>query len=437
MNRRCEIGGQRDACSECSQHGQRSEYNFGAVILAAGFSSRMGAFKPLLPLGDAMGWQDGEGTAHSDATSGEAIIQRLIRVSQEAGVQQIAVVTGHNREQLQPYIEAANAIEAFNPHFEQGMFTSMQAGTAAMSEELDGFFMIPVDCPLITAEVLKDLMDSFEPDKFSVACYRGKKGHPLLIPVKFRREIIDHDGKNGLKAITDRDFRLMKRIETGYEGVVMDMDTPAAYEEIKAYLAGGCKSDDLQQLAKGRRFILIRHGQIQQHKEKIFLGQTDVPLSEKGRAQAAEAAIKVRALNPETDRIYTSDLLRAAETAESVRVRNLIPELIPEKGFREMNLGPWDGKFISEIKETMPEEFEKRGQNLMTYKMGHGSENFFDLQYRVCRTLAKILKEDSRRDLIITAHSGVLRAIINNLQGGSVADSWDKMNNGEVRVVEM
>lgn len=385
----------------------------------------MGAFKPLLPIGDA------------NASGETTVIERMLKTCSDAGICEVAVVTGHNREALQPYIRAYGAVEAFNDRFEEGMFTSMQKGIAAMSGELDGFFMMPVDCPLVTVDILKTLVDSFDTDRFSVPCYRGKKGHPLLIPAKFRDEILAHDGKNGLKAITDRDFDLMQRIETGYEGVVMDMDTPEAYEEIKSYAAAGCLSEDIRTLARGRRFILIRHGQIRQHSEKIFLGQTDVPLSDKGRQQAEYAAKSLAGLNVETERIYSSDLKRASESAQIIKDMNGIKELILESGFREMNLGPWDGMFISEVKRTMPDEYEKRGKNIMTYKMGHGSENFFDLQYRVIKTLAGILKEDRSRDIIIAAHSGVLRGIENNLAGGDISDPWEKMNNGEVRIIEV
>lgn len=394
-----------------------SNKRFGAVILAAGFSSRMGAFKPLLTLDD------------------ESILSRLVKTAKQAGVQDVVVVTGHNREALEPVLREHGALEAFNSRFQEGMFTSIQTGAEALPDGLDGFFLMPVDCPLVSAPILEKLKESFDSEKFSVACYRGRKGHPLLIPECFRSEIVEHDGTGGLKAITDRDFSLMQRIETAFEGVVMDMDTPQAYEKIKDFVKGGCQSDDLLQLAQGRRFILIRHGQIQQHKEKIFLGQTDVPLSEAGRIQAEEAGKQLASMQFETDRIYTSDLLRASQTAEIVNGEAGIGGVVPTRGLCEMNLGPWDGKFISEIKETMPEEYEKRGQNLMVYKMGHGSENFFDLQYRVIKTLNEILKQDPSKDIIITAHSGVLRAICNNLQGKDISESWDKMNNGEVRIV--
>lgn len=396
-----------------------ADLQLGACILAAGFSSRMGRFKPLLTLGD------------------KTVIQRVIDVSKAVGLKEITVVTGYNRQALQPVIHQERAREAFNSRFDEGMFTSIQAGTAQLSPDLDGFFLMPVDCPLVTPQVLKKLMEQFEPKQFVVPCYRGKKGHPLLIPSAYRRAILEHDGKGGLKAITDSDFTKMKRVETGYEGVVMDMDTPKAYEEIKAYLDRGCQSDDLVSLAKGRRFFLIRHGQIRQHQEKIFLGQTDVPLSEKGKEQARAAGQKLATCCPRTDRIYSSDLLRASETAELISRQAGLSEIMLEKSLREMNLGPWDGKFISQIKKEFPHEYEKRGEHLLIWKIGHGSENFFDLQYRVLKRLTGILKEDSASDLIFVAHSGVLRAIGNNLKGKDISERAEKLGNGEMEIIEV
>ncbi len=397
----------------------KEQGGFGICILAAGFSSRMGKFKPLLPIGD------------------ETVVERAIKVSKAVGMREIAVVTGHKREWISPIIHRQKAMEALNPNFEKGMFTSIQAGVAALSSSLDGFFIMPVDCPLVTEQVLRLLMERFEPDQFVVPCYRGKKGHPLLVPAAYQEAILRHDGTGGLKTITDRDFTKMKRVETGFEGVVMDMDTPAAYEEIKSYWDRGCRSEELGALAAGRRFFLIRHGQIQQHKEKIFLGQTDVPLSERGREQARAAGCALAGHVLDTDRIYTSDLSRARETAEIIGTQANLPVLVSEPGFREMRLGPWDGKFISQIKRDFPKEYETRGQNLFAWKLGHGSENFFDLQYRVVKALIQILKSDACRDLVIVAHSGVLRAVSRNLRGGDISDPWEKLGNGEMEILKI
>lgn len=385
----------------------------GARILAAGYSSRMGAFKATLQLGK------------------RKVIEHVIGVCRDAGISDIGVITGYNREELASYLQGIR--EIYNPDFSQGMFSSIQKA-AESAKGLDGFFIMPVDCPLIDESVLQEMKNQFllEKDDFFVPCYKGKKGHPLLVPAFYYQEILDHDGVGGLKTITDRDYDKMKRIDVGCEGVLLDMDDAAGYEEIKAHLSRGCKSEDLLELAAGRRFFLIRHGQIEQHREKIFLGQTDVPLSTLGRQQAAEAAGRLRAYHLDTAQVYASDLKRAEETAQAIGFL----DTVALSGLREMALGPWDGKYISDIQKLYPDEFKKRGDNLLVYKMGHGSENFFDLQYRVEKTLIGLLKKDKSRDIVIVAHSGVLRCICNNLQGKDVAAPWEKMENGGLRVIE-
>ena len=226
----------------------------GAVILAAGYSSRMGSLKPGLQIG------------------GKTVIARLIASFYDAGIKDIVVVSGHNREVLKSLIKGFDVTESYNENFPKGMFTSIQAGVRKTDRTLRGFFLIPVDCPLLEKETVYDLVREIKDDSsFIVPCCRGKKGHPLYIPMKYRDEILSHDGTNGLKGITDKYDDLMIRVETGRESTVLDMDTPAAYEELKEFYERGMKSEALSDLAKGRTFYLVRHGQPQQHKDKIFL----------------------------------------------------------------------------------------------------------------------------------------------------------------------
>lgn len=384
----------------------------GAVILAAGYSSRMGSFKPGLQIG------------------GKTVIARLIASFYDAGIKDIVVVSGHNREVLKSLIKGFDVTESYNENFPKGMFTSIQAGVQKTDKALRGFFLIPVDCPLLEAETIDLLVSNIRDDSsFVVPCYRGKKGHPLYIPMKYRDEILNYDGNGGLKAITDKYDDQMIRIETGRESTVMDMDTPAAYEELKAFYQRGMKLESLEELAKGRCFYLIRHGQPQQHRDKIFLGQTDVPLSDEGRKQAEKAKA---ALPVGIRRIYSSDLKRALQTAEIIG-----GQIIATQGFREMNLGSWDGRYIEDIKREFPELYQKRGLNIFVFKTGNKAENFYDLQYRVVKALTDILKKDDSREIFIVAHSGVIRCIENNLKGGSVEDAWQKPETGGVRVVRV
>ena len=65
-----------------------------------------------------------------------------------------------------------------------------------------------------------------------------------------------------------------------------------------------------------------------------------------------------------------------------------------------------------------------------TFKTGNGSENFYDMQYRVIRCLRDILSGDDGKNIVIVSHSGVIRAVQNNIKGLKVDDDWDKLEKG-------
>ena len=145
------------------------------MVLAAGYSSRMGSFKPLLPVG------------------GVPALERLIAGIKEAGIKNIAVVTGYRHELLQPVIRSMSGdgtviVEAYNAGFDSGMFSSIKTGIARVREafpDSGGCFLMPVDCPLIDSKVITTLEEAVMcsgdavKDSFAVPVFEGKKGHPL------------------------------------------------------------------------------------------------------------------------------------------------------------------------------------------------------------------------------------------------------------------
>jgi probable phosphoglycerate mutase len=294
------------------------------------------------------------------------------------------------------------------------------------------------------------------PDSFILPCFRGKNGHPLFIPVQYAEEILAYEGEGGLKAVRNRHEDQLIRLEADTEAVVLDMDTPEGYEEVLEFHTMEEEPDYEAQLC-GRRLFLIRHGEIRQHREKIFLGQTDVPLSDKGREQAAQSAETLRQYGTTANRIYASDLSRAVETAEIIRDRLDQPRrdretpvksdegisVIREPRLREMSLGEWDGRYVSEIMERYPEEYGKRGENLLSYKFGNDSENFYDLQYRVMKGFRSILKRemeahDGTKDLVIVAHHGVISAILSSLRHTELGEEIKKPTpNGGVIILDL
>jgi probable phosphoglycerate mutase len=99
---------------------------------------------------------------------------------------------------------------------------------------------------------------------------------------------------------------------------------------------------------------LWRHGQTRFNAERRFQGQTDAPLNEVGRHQAARAARYIAAFHP--DAIFASDLTRAADTAAALARLTGLPVQL-DKDLRERGGGEWEGKTDTEIREQYPENY--------------------------------------------------------------------------------
>ena len=143
----------------------------GAVILAAGYSSRMNAFKPLLEIG------------------GISAVVRCVELFASCGLERVVVVTGHCREKVDAAIMDSGARAVFNPDFDRGMFSSIVAGTKEM-DGTDGFFLLPVDIPLVRPATVAILQEQFDGTLLLNPSFNNTAGHPPLIPAHHYPSII-------------------------------------------------------------------------------------------------------------------------------------------------------------------------------------------------------------------------------------------------------
>jgi molybdenum cofactor cytidylyltransferase len=187
-----------------------------AIILAAGHSKRMGDFKPLLPLG--------EKTALEHAAS-------LFRM---AGISNLRVVTGHEGEKLTPLLQTLEVPQVPNPHYREGMFTSIQAGLRSLPEEIAAFFLLPVDIPLIRPQTVKTLLRTWRTGRQGIIqpVFYGTYGHPPLISTRYRRNILDSSGEGGLKKLLLSFAADTLELEIPDEYILLDMDTPEDYRNL-------------------------------------------------------------------------------------------------------------------------------------------------------------------------------------------------------------
>lgn len=163
----------------------------------------------------------------------------------------------------------------------------------------------------------------------------------------------------------------------------------------------------------GQKVFLLRHGEVQgAGREKRFIGQTDVPLSNRGRHQAK--CWRQWLAGVPLDRIMASDLTRCTQTAHILAAdRSVSVEAL--SGLREILLGQWDGMSFRGVKDRWPDAFEKRGLDLARFRPP-GGESFQDLQQRVVPVFEKAVHQ-ATAPLLIVAHAGVNRAILCHIQG--------------------
>ena len=189
--------------------------NLAAVILAAGRSSRMGAFKPLLPFGP------------------DTVIERVISTVREAGVETLRVVVGWQADLLIPVLDRHGIPWIRNERFEEGMYASIQAGVGSLPAGVSAFFLLPGDMPLVQAATLTRLMAEWDqrPGGILYPCHEGRRGHPPLIAATYIPEILHGAPLGGLRVLLGRHAQEARDIECEDPGILVDLDTREEYRQ--------------------------------------------------------------------------------------------------------------------------------------------------------------------------------------------------------------
>ena len=189
-----------------------------AVILAAGLSSRMGDFKPLLRLGEA------------------SLLGHCRALFAAAGLAEMFVVVGHRAGETIAEAESLGMQWVENPAYRDGMFSSIRCATATLPEDIDAFFVLPVDIPLIRADTLRAMLAAVPGDATVLyPVFAGRRGHPPLVPASLIQRVLDHDGAGGLRGLL-RQFRSAD-VAVWDEGIHLDADTPEDLQRLRRRLA--------------------------------------------------------------------------------------------------------------------------------------------------------------------------------------------------------
>lgn len=196
---------------------QQNRYS--VIILAAGFSSRLERFKPLLDLG------------------GDTMTDRVIAMFAQNGVD-VLLVVGWNKGELLTGIKSRNMTVVENPDYQKGMFTSVLAGVRRLPTWCESFFVMPVDVPLVRPATVQRLLDEAagHPGNIIYPCFKKRRGHPPLVPSNLIPDIFRWTGDGGLRAFLDGRKDMERDVSVPDRNILFDIDAANDLQEAKERL---------------------------------------------------------------------------------------------------------------------------------------------------------------------------------------------------------
>ncbi|MFJ7683977.1 nucleotidyltransferase family protein [Peribacillus butanolivorans] len=202
---------------------RKSMLKVGAVILAAGMSTRMGKPKLLLPL------------------NGQPLFKYTLKATVDASLQPIVLIAGHYIEEIRHYTHDLEDIEIiYNQNYANGMASSLKIGIQAVKKDVDAVMVFLADQPLVSKSIVQLLIDHYKAHKHEGirivrSKYKEDLGHPILFDAELFNEFDSIDGEQGGKEIIKKYTRLTKIISFDNQMWGMDVDTPEDYLIMKKY----------------------------------------------------------------------------------------------------------------------------------------------------------------------------------------------------------
>lgn len=361
-----------------------------ALITAAGMSSRMKNFKPLMKVGDRF------------------MAERVIDNLREAGAEEIVMVTGYRADELEAALSHTGVKFVRNPDYSTTqMFESVKIGLEELStcRKVDeGSFgkilFTPVDVPMTSPDTIRRILNTDA--KIVMPQYNGRLGHPISIDESLVGQIIEFDGDYGLRGALESTGEKIARLYVEDSGIVADADTPEDYERI-------IKLEGIK-----KRIILVRHATPANYDgSRKYIGRTDLPLSEEGVKEAGMFGRWISE-NIKFDRIIASPLKRAYETANLIKgACDFEGEIAIDSRIQEIDAGEWEGISMQDAREQFPVEYEARGADLYNWKFP-GGESFSDTSERFEDFIKEIVRENpnKKETIVVVTHAGVIGAFI-------------------------
>jgi molybdenum cofactor cytidylyltransferase len=184
-----------------------------AIVLAAGKSERMGKPKALLPF------------------RGRTFLENILAAIANSSLAPTVVVVGHHQQEIERALKLQGSV--FNPDYEMGMITSIQAGIRSLPAGIDGAMLFLVDHPLVEAETIEALVAMFRTGLIVLPTYEGRRGHPVLFSAEVLKEILALDSTQGANIVVRKDPERIVEVPLDTPGILVDIDTPEQFQRLQ------------------------------------------------------------------------------------------------------------------------------------------------------------------------------------------------------------
>jgi molybdenum cofactor cytidylyltransferase len=187
-----------------------------AVILSGGASRRMGSPKALLPY------------------QGRPFLEHLLDVAKHPSIGVRRVVLGPDAQTISAQVSLSTEEVVINDDWERGQLSSIQAAIRSLPASTDGFLLLPVDHPLISASLVDELIDVFEKTHSAVVLplYQGRRGHPVIFAARLYEELLNAPEDKGARAVVWAHAEEVSEVPTNEEGCVLNLNDPEAFDKI-------------------------------------------------------------------------------------------------------------------------------------------------------------------------------------------------------------
>ena len=185
-----------------------------ALILAAGSSRRMGSQKLLLPYGQS------------------TIIETVVDNVLNSSIDQVMVVLGANQDEVRNSLEHKAVQFCYNREHEKGMLSSVICGIRALPPDALSVLIFLGDQPGISPAVTNSVIDAYTEELFGIVIpvHMHRRGHPLLVDMKYRKEIEQLDLEQGLRSLRHHFPQDVLEVEVDEPGILVDIDTREDYK---------------------------------------------------------------------------------------------------------------------------------------------------------------------------------------------------------------